>query len=366
MQQLRYTNQLSYLEMLILFCLKQLNGERSIYSIYHLLNGKKSAQTIQDAHLFELTRFFRVYESLSRELLEDIVKILASKGLIESGNPAHYFVTVKGNALLTEALEVHPFPNHLSGLRFSQLSQILWERLSLLVQVCSHFTYKENSYVPIQKGRQTQLWVKAFFSKRDSAEKTKIPYLIYRELMEVLDNKGIPIPDILVLRLSGYKHIGMTTGQAASRLGMDEVHYRVEFQGILHYICETVITNGARFPILYELVRDGSKSSALTLTSRQTMKLLHQGYSIEDISMFRNLKISTIEDHIVEIALNCPDFSIDPFVRAEEQQMIAELAEKTSSKQLRHLRDLLGGMDYFKIRLVLAKLGDSNVGTKII
>ena len=62
---------MSYIESIILNCLKQLNGERTIYSIYHLLKGKKTSQTIQDAHLFEITHYFGVYQWFTREDLEE-------------------------------------------------------------------------------------------------------------------------------------------------------------------------------------------------------------------------------------------------------------------------------------------------------
>jgi uncharacterized protein YpbB len=59
------------IENILLYCLKQLNGERTIYSIYHLLNGKKSSQTLQDAHLFSLKRYFGILESLTRESFDE-------------------------------------------------------------------------------------------------------------------------------------------------------------------------------------------------------------------------------------------------------------------------------------------------------
>ncbi|ALC90083.1 hypothetical protein AM500_10030 [Bacillus sp. FJAT-18017] len=358
MRNLQETLQLSFLEALILYCLKQLNGERTIYAIYHILNGKKSAQTIQDVHLFGLTGLFKAYDRLSRDQLDSIIKTLISKGHIESNDDLRFFITDKGLEQLQETLLLTPISPYLSGLKYNQASQMLWERLTLLVQVCSHISNKDNTYVPIQKGRQTQLWVKAFLSKRNKSEREKIPYLLLKEFTRLFDGKKDLKPEILVLRLSGYKHAGLTSEQAAHQLCMEEVHYHLEFLGILHFICEMALTSSEAYPIFYELVRESSKSNALTITSLQTYKLLKEGYSIEDIAMFRNLKLSTIEDHIVEIALNREDFSIEPFVSPEEQKKIADIASRTSSRQLRHLRELLGGVSYFKIRLVLARLGD--------
>ncbi|MEK1830635.1 hypothetical protein AAAC51_20805 [Priestia megaterium] len=49
---------MNYIQVSILFCIKQLKGERTAYGIYHLLTGKKSAQTIQDGKILEFRFFF--------------------------------------------------------------------------------------------------------------------------------------------------------------------------------------------------------------------------------------------------------------------------------------------------------------------
>src|SRR3954469_3240333 len=85
-----------YIENIILYCLKQLKGERTIYSIYHLLNGKKSSQTIQDAHLFSIKKFFRIFESLTRESFEEIITNLVNKQLICLCGNQRYQLTESG------------------------------------------------------------------------------------------------------------------------------------------------------------------------------------------------------------------------------------------------------------------------------
>ena len=75
--------ELTFLQTMILFCLQKINGERTIYSIYHLLKGKKSSQTIQDTHLFHLQPLFQTETNLSRNELEKIVaKFLSDQLLI--------------------------------------------------------------------------------------------------------------------------------------------------------------------------------------------------------------------------------------------------------------------------------------------
>ena len=86
----------SFLQTIILYCLKKLNGERTIYSIYHLLNGKKSSQTIQDAHLFHLTAFFQTDTNITRDYLENTVSNFSNDNYIEKVSEQHYCITARG------------------------------------------------------------------------------------------------------------------------------------------------------------------------------------------------------------------------------------------------------------------------------
>ena len=74
----------------------------------------------------------------------------------------------------------------------------------------------------------------------------------------------------------------------------------------------------------------------------------------------RRLKKSTIEDHLVELALHNKEFSIDPYISIEKQQQIQKAVKKLNSKQLKHIYHEVKNADYFEIRLVLAKYGDES------
>jgi uncharacterized protein YpbB len=76
------------------------------------------------------------------------------------------------------------------------------------------------------------------------------------------------------------------------------------------------------------------------------------------IANLRHLKLSTIEDHLVELALNVEGFSIDSYVDRVLQNKILEVSRIEATKQLKLIREKIGAATYFQIRLVLAKYGD--------
>ncbi|MCM3566755.1 helix-turn-helix domain-containing protein [Neobacillus mesonae] len=344
---------MAQLESIILYCLKQLNKERTVYSIYHLLNGKKSSQTIQDAHLFNLKKFFGIMDVLTRETFNQRIETLLNQKLIYKVKDQTFFPTPSGDLFLKN----NPLLRELNGWEFHQLSTLFWERLSLLIQVASNFEYHETNYVPIQKNKDVHIWLKSTL-KDMKVSKNKMASQIYAELLDCFsENKGLD-PSVLVYRLTGYQQIGLTGTQLAQKLSMSYYDYYLQFVHIIHFMMETLRVNPDRFPVLSFLYNGLIKSNELTQSSKKTWQLLTKGYSLEHIAQIRQLKLSTIEDHLVEIALNIDRFSIHEYVDPNLQDEILRSSKSAGSRQLKLIKAMVTRASYFQIRLVLAKFGD--------
>ena len=342
-----------YIENIILYCLKQLNGERTIYSIYHLLNGKKSSQTIQDAHLFSIKKFFRIYDTLTRESFEKIIENLFNKQLIYVSGTQRYLLTESGEIRLKNI----QLPVYIDGWKYHHLTHPFWERLSLFVQVISNVVFQEAHYLPIQKNKEAHKWLKTIL-KDIKVPRGEIGKLLYTELVECLDQDENINPSVLVFRLTGYNQIGLTSLQTAERLNLEAIDYHLNFINVLHYLIQQVDSDKVSFRLLTLLLQELEIHDSLTISTRRTLELLNQGYSMEEIAQLRNLKLSTIEDHLVELALNVADFPIDNYVEKDLQHQIIEISRQTATRQLKLIRSHLVTTSYFQIRLVLAKYGD--------
>jgi uncharacterized protein YpbB len=349
----KWWNEMSKIENILLYCLKQLNGERTIYSIYHLLNGKKSSQTLQDAHLFSLKRYFRILEPLTREYFDKMINHLLERQLVEPCGEQRLLLTSAGEDYLIN----HSQPYYVNGWRYQPFTLLVWERLSLLVQVTSNFTFQETKYIPIQKNVEVHNWLKGFL-KSTFIPKSELGKSLFSELVEILEQARDVNPDVLIFRLTGYEQIGMTSSQIGKKLKLDSTHYHLEFINIIHCLIHFVDSNPSRFKVLSSLVDSLDQKDSLTLSARKTLELLNQGFTGEEIASIRNLKISTIEDHLVEFALNVKDFSINSYVDKEIQLKILEISRRESTRELKVIRNNLKTASYFQIRLVLAKYGD--------
>lgn len=347
----------SYLKIVILSCIQQLQGQRTIYSILHLLNGKKSSQTIQDAHLFQLTGLFGTFARLSRTELEQLAAEMEKVHWITKDKNGHYHLTAEGQIFLQKELIKDPIPATLNGWAHNKSADLLWERLSLLVQVISHLNHQHSKYLPIQRKKEVHIWLKGFLKTAGFA-RSELGIRLNNELRICLDHLKEINPAVLVLRLTGYKHIGLTSVQAAEQLGICRDHYHHQFLGILHYILDSIKDNPSRYPLLGNLISKSEESVPLTLSSKKTLSLLSQGLDIDEISRIRHLKRSTIEDHVVEVALNDSSFDISPYVTASRQKSILNAAKLAESRQLKQIRQVVPQSNYFEIRLVLAKFGE--------
>lgn len=347
---------ITYLDAIILHLLNKLNGERTVYAIYHLLQGKRSSQTIQDAHLYKLTPFFYSYPVIKRSELERIVEGLLEKGLVIEVNDTKVILTEKGLDALTNKIAAEPLPDGLKGWKYHQVTDLFWERLTLLTQVSSNLIHKERHFIPVRNKKELLAWVKQYIGQH-GIDRFQLAENLYLELAEALDGPGIK-PELLVIRLSGYQKIGMTHLQAAEWIGLDPARYHFEFLTALHTLLDRISANPRNYPLLSGLIKQPDQEVPLTQSTERTYRLLNKGYTIEQISAARNLKESTIEDHIVEIVLSIKDFNIDAYVQPEKQRRIIEAMKEIPAKKLKQIREQVKDASYFEIRLVLVRSGD--------
>lgn len=345
-----------FLYFIVLQCLKKINGERTIYSIYHLLTGKKSSQTIQDAHLFQLTQYFKTRQSITREQFDDMIEELEQCKYIIQVDEQYYLVTDYALELIDETERQYSFLQHLDGWTYQGADQF-WERLSLFVQVTSHIGRMDTNYIPVQRSKQTQSWLKQFLTQ-NRLKRTELNKRLYQELIDCFEKVPDINPSVLVIRFTGYNAIGLTHKQASEALGIEPTLYHYQFLALLHSIMDLVRSNRVHFPLLCSLASDLGTRNPLTLSTKKTYEMVNRGFSLEEIGRIRNLKVSTIQDHIVELALQVKSFDITPYIDKDKIKRILNAKDKTTTKQLRLIREKVPDASYFEIRLALTRYGD--------
>ncbi|MCA1054681.1 helix-turn-helix domain-containing protein [Rossellomorea aquimaris] len=347
---------MSYLSFVIVYCLKQLNGERSIYSVYHILKGKKSSQSIQDAHLYRLQPFFLSLPKLSRNYFDEKIQSLSDSQMIMLNEDSRAQLTPEGEKALEGMHSTFFFPEHMNGLLYGDRGFVFWRRLNLLTQVLSNHRHEETSYYPVQRNRSIQGWIKDFLHKNDDWD--RMASSLFQELHESLTRENDPY--IIVSRLTGYKDYGLTEMQAAEELKLHAEEYRYRFLDLIHSLIQWIDGNEGKYPILSSLSSLNQTRKNITLSTAKTYELFLSGHSIEEIAQLRKLKVNTIEDHFIEIILSQDQVDVDAFITPSELVHAISVIEELGTRRLKPIKDRLPHLSYFQIRIAIAKRGDRN------
>lgn len=346
---------MNYLISVILYIISKFGSERSISGIFHLLTGKKSSQTIQDGRFFNILFLFNTMNHLTRNDINEAVNYLLNHGFIEGITEEHFILSTKGIEYIDKEFKLQQgFPEYLDGWKYHRKASLFWKRYSFMVQCLSNLIQGNHHFLPITRDLEIQRWIKGKIP-RDLESRKKLTTAVYMDTMNFLSKLDDTKACYFVQRLSSKEKVGLTHEQCAILINFEENFARMQFQGILHQLLYEMEEDKAKYPALQLFVEDMEEEHTLTTSTRKTYDLLRQGKSLPQISRIRGLKLNTIEDHIVEIAINIPTFTIETFINLEKQRRIKEVIKNTRTKRLKLIKEQLDDeISYFEIRLVFA------------
>ncbi|MCD7033331.1 helix-turn-helix domain-containing protein [Metabacillus sp. GX 13764] len=340
---------MSYLDVLVLYSMKQFQGERSAAAVYHLLKGKRSSQTIQDLQLFKIGALFGLFPNIKKDQIEASKERLSAQGFLT----ANLHVSDAGLSFLEKEWQEHPLPSQLNGWKYSAHSRQYWMKLSLLVQTISNLIGGSTRFLPLLYNDEELLWVKKFLLKQGSSRQ-EMAHALYHELSGLLTGQAPLAAAVFTYRLTSKDRIGLTFQQLADHYKQDEWYIRVLFLNVLHAIMERSL---GELPFLALLHERKPAAKTLTASTERSFRMMAEGKTIAEIAAARRLKESTIEDHMVEIALNDPDFNFSRFLHREEMDEINAVISQLDTKQLKKVKEKLEhAYSYFQIRLAFAEM----------
>ncbi|WP_223553178.1 MULTISPECIES: helix-turn-helix domain-containing protein [Lysinibacillus] len=335
---------------ILLQIFQKLNNERSISAAYHVLRGKRSGQTIQDIGLFQLHKYFGLLPKLSRATFDEAVSLFSQNSWLIMQESGHYSMKKLG---LQQAEQTPDFL--FDGWHYRGNEHIFFARLSLIVQSLSYQRAGLRSFSPISRDTNIQSWVRTFLLEHNYQD-GHLQQQLLEECENVLSELSLSEANkqLVLYRLSGYGLPGWTWQQLASERKEAILDCQLAFIELLHVFLNEVHQT-TDYPLLGKIAEEIRVKALLTDSAQQTAHLYEQGYSIEQIMQIRKLKQSTIEDHFVELAMYEPNFSIGPFVSYKEAEKVWQASKQYQTKKLKTLHEVVEGMSYFQLKLVLAK-----------
>lgn len=310
---------------------------------------------MQDIHIYDLQNYYGIYPTLSYDTFQKLIRQLKQQRLLDLNDSYYFQLTAQGQKWLLNR-EQSCLLENFSGLKYNKLTPIFTDRLLLIVQTLANSMMGDFRFIPVVDKNAVQVWVKSFY-QRIKSQTGGYRRRLYQELNSVLYTVKEQEANLFVDRLTGYKTYGMSSQQLADIYGLSVMDVPLVWTRIIHQLLETIQSNRKTYPLLYAIIEDQSGQSFITATANKTHQLLVQGYTLEKIADFRRLKINTIYDHVVEIALIDPSFSIASFVSHKQYENIVSAIEQIRNYSLKQLKEIVDpDISYFQIRLVLAMI----------
>ncbi|UOQ47549.1 helix-turn-helix domain-containing protein [Gracilibacillus caseinilyticus] len=341
-------------EFILLDCMLKLNGERTMYNIYHLLTAKKSTQTIQDSNIFGLTAYFGIYKSMTRKQFDEEVQRLEKKNCIVMEARDTVKLTNKGMTLHKQQGQHYLPLLTLNGIEYEQHAEKLLQHVILFVQTITHLHMRKHSFIPIVDDIATQRFVKTVWRNNQVHGTQRMLDQLYEDLYRLLEFFPSDHAAIFVDRLSTDQRIGLSRYQLAEKFQMTIHDISIINMNIIHNLCRMIVANDST-SLLKQLYPVRTKQLLISDSANQTLYYVKKKLSISEISSIRRLKESTIKDHLIEIAYAAKEFQWQHYVNHHDYQLIQSVIINTNSKKLKDLKvQLPTNINYFQIKLVLA------------
>ncbi|WP_147804818.1 helix-turn-helix domain-containing protein [Alkalicoccus halolimnae] len=336
---------------LYIHLLKKMDGGRTLSGPVHILKGKRSATTIQDTALFGLEKWAALLKNISYSHLRIEEQKLIQKELV-SIIDKRAFLTERGEEIFQRN---KTFFNHLAvdGMKWEWNGEadIFWRRLTLLVQTLSWMKGGSASFIPVNSDYEDKKFVKNLLKSYEAEE---ISLKLHGFLLHALKAVSEEDAELFVNRLTGRSQTGKTIRQLNSR---DEeiIFTYLRFRSTIHHLMSQLTAEDSFLPLL---LPEASSLGAVTTSARITGDFLYKGMSLKEIAAERGLKTSTIEDHLVELAMYDDHFPYQNFIKTSDIKKVELiLDEKVNLGKLKEIRNALNDeLNYFEIRLALSLL----------
>lgn len=338
---------------LLLYGVKQLKGQRTTASLYHIISGRRSTQTIQDAHFYQMTQFYSIYQKLKRAEFDQAISNLIEQDDLIIDDAGVASLTLKSEQTLN-ARQQPKIINAFNGIESANKAKVFSDRLALTIQTFANRSIENNQFQPINEDLAIQQWVRSYYqSQQDIKSWLMNTYQHLTTFLATIDEKQATI---FVNRLSGYRNYGQTIQQLAMKHNLSNHDVHLILAATYHQLIDYIETNQVKLLAQFIPEQQQQTKKFITQSAQQTNRLLNQGYTIDQIIDIRRLKRSTIEDHIVELAYAIPNLNLSNYFKSEDLNEILEEIKQINDLRLSQIKQQIGDRySYFQIRLAIAR-----------
>ncbi|KYH34581.1 ATP-dependent DNA helicase RecQ [Clostridium tepidiprofundi DSM 19306] len=140
--------------------------------------------------------------------------------------------------------------------------------------------------------------------------------------------------------------------------GVGEVKFKKYGDEFIEVIKRYVSENDIELPHTDKNMNNGIIKNQEKIPSHEvTFNLYREGKSLKEISECRNLKIVTIQDHLIRCSVEGLDVNLDDFIPKKYEQLIYDTIKKIGAEKLKPIKEMLPDeVEYMAIKAAICKM----------
>lgn len=316
-----------------------------VSTLYHLLKGKRTVSVLMSGFLYDNFNSFHLFADLKEDTFYQLLRKLVEEGFILFDQESlEAEITELGLIYLQENEgSFSSYTNHLDGYRYARREEEMWRMLQFLVQVFSHLSYQSNRYIPLESSPYYQLQIKKLLSE---INREKASSLMREEWSIVLERLSKDESRFIIQQFSGYRLNGKAEQQLLT--GSSAFEKALYKTNVYHHLFKEIETL-PKSSVLYQAISDSLEKNK-NQSMLQTKRLWLMGHSLRDIAEIRKMKLSTVNDHFLEMAMSEENPLFEQLIPEEQQKIFQKVEAPYQNWRFAKLRQQVE-VDYFSFRM---------------
>ncbi|MBO0439058.1 helix-turn-helix domain-containing protein [Candidatus Enterococcus ikei] len=310
-------------------------------TLYHLLKGKRTSSVLLYGFLYENLPFFQLTPELTEDQFNRKLDELVEQELLILNADNEAQLTVQGKQKLAQEKSCFTW---IDNYRFGKTDETIWRLVQFVVQVISHLSYEDKQYIPLEQSPLYQKQVKKYIK---SIPKVQLIETVRKELTEIFSYLPKKEANFFAQQFSGYQQIGKTSYQSMD--DTDEPFQRfLQRKEMLHHLLHLILQmpeGSSLRALILPLVKQNENQSM-----NETKHYLAFQLSLEELAKQRRVKKSTVQDHLMELALT-EAFPFNTFITQKTYHLLDEHSGPYQEWVYRSIKQSNPELDYFEFRL---------------
>jgi uncharacterized protein YpbB len=316
-------------------------------TLYHLLKGKRTSSVLLYGFFYDSLRFIDSQPQLTLERYQKIIDSLVRQQFLtlDALTNEGQLTSLGKKYLATNSFALNKY-GFIDYYHYGKNSQEIWRLLQFSVQVISQLSYGNKQYIPLENSPLYQIYLKNWLK---AYPRTELITLFQKNWFTVLQQLTDAESDYLAAQFSGYHLIGEVSQQLRSPQ-LSTLENQLWQVNTWHHLFEVILAGATNQPLI-QLIRPFVLKNQ-NQSMNTTRQLIQEGRTVEEIAAIRKIKQSTVNDHLLELAIRGEIHSFDFVANQPLVNHLCEANHNVLSWRYQSLKEQWPELTYLDFRLI--------------